>query len=151
MPTSPRTLLLPMAVAAALLASSLACASLGLGQDVSRRATVRVFADEAWTDTGFEVDAGDEIAIEVLSGEWTPWSGESFDAWGSGGDPRCDCNVVAGVSHAALIGRIGAGEPFLVGEEYHGPAGEAGRLYLGINDTRLEDNSGRLRVRVRID
>ncbi len=70
--------------------------------------------------------------------------------WGPGGDPRCDCNVILGVSHAALIGRIGAGEPFLVGDDYSSVAGEEGQLWLGINDRRLEDNSGQIVVSVQV-
>jgi hypothetical protein len=152
MPTSPRNLFLPAALAAALLGGALACGSLDPGREAgSRRTAVWVYAEDGWTDTGFEVEPGDDVVIKVLSGEWSPWPEESFDALGSGGDPRCDCNILAGVSHAALIGRIGDGRPFLVGAEYHHAVGEAGRLYLGINDTRLEDNSGRLRVRVRVD
>ncbi len=56
-----------------------------------------------------------------------------------------------GVSHAALIGRIGDHEPFLVGERYHHSIGESGILYLGINDVDIYDNSGRLQVRIEIN
>ena len=130
-------------------AGSLACSFTGLPEtSPSGRSTIRVRADEAWTDTGMDVEVSDVLSIEYVSGDWSPWPGGSYDALGFGGDPLCDCNVILGVSHAALIGRIGGGRPFFVGAEYVGGAGEAGRLYLGINDTRLEDNSGRLRVRV---
>ena len=144
-------ILLPLLAGFALMAAGLACATPDLGGGADTEATtLRVSADEPWTDTGLDLRLGDRVTIEYVSGEWSPWPGESYDALGSGGDPRCDCNVILGVSHAALIGRIGDGQPFLVGEEYAGAAGETGRLYLGMNDTRLEDNSGSIRVRVQV-
>ncbi|HCE16453.1 MAG TPA: hypothetical protein DEQ80_01205 [Anaerolinea thermolimosa] len=111
---------------------------------------VEVFADRPWTDTGVSVHPGDHLSIEYESGFWSPWPQGAYDALGFGGDPRCDCNVLAGASHAALIGRIDRGRPFLVGNDFAQPVGQAGRLYLGINDTRLEDNAGSLTVRIRI-
>lgn len=111
---------------------------------------IKVFADRPWTDTGVSVRLGDRLSIEYESGLWSPWPQGAYDALGFGGDPRCDCNVLAGASHAALIGKIDGGRPFLVGNDFSQPVGQAGRLYLGINDTRLEDNSGSLTVRIRI-
>jgi len=116
-----------------------------LGND-SGAGVVRVLADRAWTDTGIDPRAGDRVRIDYLRGEWSPWAGGSYDALGSGGDPRCDCNRLAGVSHAALIGRFEGGEAFFVGDHWDQVAGEGGRLYLGINDTRLDDNMGWLDV-----
>ncbi len=137
--------------ALSLAGTSLACLSPILGEDLPGGPTrLRVYADEAWTDTGIDIRAGDRLSIEAVSGEWSPWAGGSYDALGSGGDPRCDCNVLLGASHAALIGRIGDGRPFLVGDDFLGASGEAGRLFLGINDTRLEDNDGSIRVRVEV-
>lgn len=138
-------------VALALLAIGLACTGIeAVQRPTEEPLRIRVYADEAWTDTSLDLRVGDRFSIEAISGEWSPWPGETYDALGSGGDPRCDCNVILGVSHAALIGRIGDGAPFLVGEEYAGAAGESGRLYLGMNDTRLEDNSGSIRVRIQL-
>jgi len=149
MASRPKLCLLATGVVLLLAAGSLACSFSDLPEAApSGSSTIRVHADEVWTDTGMDVEVGDLLIIEYVSGDWSPWPGGSYDALGFGGDPLCDCNVILGVSHAALIGRIGDGRPFFVGAEYVRGAGEAGRLYLGINDTRLEDNSGRLRVRV---
>ena len=47
----------------------------------------------------------------------------------------------------ALIGRIGNGAPFFIGSGVQSfRAGTSGRLYLGINDDYLPDNSGSFRV-----
>jgi hypothetical protein len=112
--------------------------------------TTTVQATRAWSDTGIFVARGQVLSIRSVSGDWSPWPGGHYDALGSGGDPRCDCNVILGVSHAALIGRIGAGEPFLVGDDYSSVVGEQGQLWLGINDRRLEDNSGQIVVSVQV-
>jgi len=111
---------------------------------------VDIAAYEAWNDTGVAVEAGDLLTIDYLGGGWSPWPGSQYDAIGSGGDPNCRCNVMMGVSHAALIGRIGGSEPFFVGDQFHHRVGESGTLYLGINDVDLGDNSGTLHVKIQI-
>jgi hypothetical protein len=112
---------------------------------------VQVEAGQGWQNTHITLRPGDRLDITYLSGEWSPWPGGSYDAIGSGGDPRCRCNVMMAVSHAALIGRIGESQPFLVGKRYQHVVGEAGELFLGINDVDLYDNSGYLRVLVVVD
>jgi len=111
---------------------------------------VEVYADQAWNDTGIAIRSGDLLTIDYLAGKWSPWPGDSYDAIGSGGDPVCRCNVLNGVSHAALLGRIGDQEIFFVGDQFHHRVGEEGTLYLGINDVDLGDNSGSLQVEVTI-
>jgi len=134
----------------ALILMTLACSfsfDLGSSLDVE---VIDVEAREGWNNTHVEVEEGDLLTITYVSGKWSPWPGDRFDAIGSGGDPRCRCNVMEGVSHAALIGRIGDHEPFLIGERYHHSIGESGILYLGINDVDIYDNSGHLHVKVEI-
>ncbi len=129
---------------------SLACSfSVDLGDKLDSE-ILSVEASELWTNTHINVEAGDHLTITYLSGKWSPGSGEEVDAIGYGGDPRSMNNVIMGVSHAALIGRIGDNEPFLVGERYHHSMGESGILYLGINDSDLGNNSGRLQVKVEV-
>ena len=129
---------------------TLACSiSFDLGSSLDSE-IFRVEAREGWTNTHIKVEAGDFLRITYLSGKWSPWPGEEFDAIGFGGDPRCRCNVIQGVSHAALIGRIGDQDPFLVGERYQHAVGESGILYIGINDVDVYDNSGLLKVKVEV-
>jgi hypothetical protein len=112
------------------------------------KVSFEALADQGWQDTGVKVQPGDTLAVQYVSGLWSPWAGGKYDGIGSGGDPKCTCNVILGVSHAALIGKIGDGNPFLVGNTFTQKAGQAGDLYLGINDTRLDDNSGSLKVTI---
>jgi hypothetical protein len=149
--TTPRLLCRPLAPALAallLLAATSGCIiDYQLGQEPTR-VTVRVEAEQAWTDTHVDLAAGDRLQIDALGGTWSPWPGGRYGAIGAGGDPLCDCNQMMGVSHAALIARLGDGHPFLVGDHWDQIVGDGGRLYLGINDTRLGDNSGSLEVRI---
>ena len=115
---------------------------------VSAAVGYEVFANRDWQDTGVKVMPGKTLTILYTSGSWSPWGGGSYDAIGSGGDPKCSCNVVMGVSHAALIGKIGDNAPFLVGNSFKQTIGETGDLFLRINDTQLGDNSGSLMVEV---
>jgi hypothetical protein len=107
-----------------------------------------VFANRGWQDTGVKVRPGKTLTVLYISGLWSPWAGGEYDGIGSGGDPKCSCNVLAGVSHAALIGKIGDSNPFLVGNTFTQTMGESGDLLLGINDTQVGDNSGSLKVEI---
>jgi hypothetical protein len=53
-------------------------------------------------------------------------------------------------NHAALIGKIGNGTPFLVGSHKTFTADHAGRLFLGINDFGVNNNSGSWQATVSI-
>jgi len=55
----------------------------------------------------------------------------------------------------ALVGRVGSGPVFLVGDSAKTPSGQSGRLYLCINDdlnhlygAGLADNSGSITVQI---
>lgn len=113
--------------------------------------TFVVRADADWQDTGISIKPGMRVRIRQISGLWSPWNSGNFDAVGSGGDPRCDCNVAEGISHAALIGRVSNSQPFYVGRDFDQRLGERGTLFLRINDTRLEDNAGALEVLIEVE
>lgn len=112
-----------------------------------RERTVTVDARTQWVDTGVVVRAGQEVMF-VASGQvrWGPnrrdgAAGERNSPFNAG-RPMPDRNA------AALIGKIGEnGDPFFIGDD-RAPirVRGAGRLFLGINDDYLQDNSGSLRV-----
>lgn len=114
----------------------------GFGQDI----TVR--ADRSWTDTGITVRAGDVFRIDA-SGyvNWGP--NRSDDPNGEYGSPYNANRPLPNRAGGALIGRIGNGQPFFVGSGMQSfRAANSGRLYLGINDDYLQDNSGSFRVMI---
>jgi hypothetical protein len=112
-----------------------------------RERSVTVDARTQWVDSGVVVRAGQEVMF-VATGQvrWGPnrrdgASGERNSPFNAG-RPMPDRNA------AALIGRIGEnGDPFFIGDDQQPiRVRGGGRLFLGINDDYLQDNSGSLRV-----
>ena len=114
-----------------------------------RERLVDVQANQRWIDTGVDVRDGQQLYFQA-SGE-TRWGGRRRDgAAGERNSPVDQSRPIPDRPGAALIARIGDGQDvFFVGADM-GPfrARQGGRLYLGINDGHLEDNSGSLRVKV---
>ena len=107
-----------------------------------------VNATERWTDTGIYVATGDELQI-TASGTITLSSNGSDRATPRGalsGRSAPDSPLPQQVA-GALIGRVGEGQAFYIGDgSSRIRAPESGRLFLGINDDFLADNSGSFRV-----
>lgn len=114
-----------------------------------RTQSVTVRADRDWQDTGMQLQEGESVAVRYLSGQWLPWSGHAVDAGGNPGSTD-GSNLVEGVPHASLIGRIGEARPFFIGKATTFQAAGSGMLRLRINDTRIVDNSGSIVVEVMI-
>lgn len=111
-----------------------------------RERQVNVTAREPWTDSGIDVRAGQTIYFQA-NGE-TRWGPSRRD--GAAGERNSPYNAGRPLPDrpgAALLGRIGERDVFFIGDQ-PGPfrARSSGRLYLGINDDVLTDNSGALRV-----
>lgn len=114
-----------------------------------RERLVGVDAREPWTDTGVDVRAGQALYFSA-SGE-VRWGPNRRDgAAGERNSPDNPGRPLPDRPAAALIGRIGErNEFFFIGADV-GPyrARASGRLYLGLNDDFLQDNSGTLRVTI---
>lgn len=120
----------------------------GRGYDLGRRErVVNVTARSAWTDTGINVRAGETISF-VTQGtiNWGP--GRNDTAAGEYNSPYNAARPIANRPAGALIGRIGNDTFFIGAEEGAFRARTSGRLYLGVNDDYLNDNSGAFSVRV---
>lgn len=114
-----------------------------------RERGVNVNASQPWTDTGVTVRAGQTLYFDA-SGKvrWGP--GRQDGPEGERNSPRNDRRPIGGRPAGALIGRIGDGDDyFFIGDD-SGPIRVRGngRLYLGVNDDFLQDNSGAFRVTV---
>lgn len=112
-----------------------------------RQRTVTVDARTGWTDAGIDVRSGQELTFEA-SGQ-VRWGPNRRDgAGGEGGSPFNANRPIPDRNAAALIGKIGVnGDPFFIGNSREAlRLRGSGRLYLGINDDYLEDNSGSFRV-----
>jgi len=114
-----------------------------------RERTVTVEAARAWSDTGIDVRRGQEIRFKA-SGK-IRWGPDRSDGPGGEGGRHYNANrPLPDRPGAALVGRIGGGhDVFFVGDDDGAMrARDDGRLYLGINDDYLQDNSGSFRVTV---
>jgi hypothetical protein len=113
-----------------------------------REREVVVSADVPWNDAGIEVRGGQSLYFSATGRvNWGP--GRRDGAAGERNSPRNPTRPIPGRPGASLIGRIGDQDPFFIGDD-RGPVRirQSGRLYLGINDDYLADNSGNLRVTV---
>ena len=115
-----------------------------------REREIVVSADVAWNDTGIEVRSGQTVYFEATGRvAWAP--GRRDGPAGQSGSPSNPNRPIPNRPGAALIGKIGndSTDYFFIGDE-KGPIRmrAGGRLYLGINDDYLADNSSNFRVTV---
>ena len=110
-----------------------------------------VDARERWMDTGINVRQGDLIMFDV-SGQ-VRLSNDQSDLAGAGGafsGRRAPDAPLARQAAGALIGRIGNGDAFGIGNQRSIRAPGTGRLYLSVNDDFLGDNAGHFTVQVNV-
>jgi hypothetical protein len=113
-----------------------------------RERQVAVAASAAWTDTGIDVRAGQTVYFEA-SGQ-VRWGRDRRDGpEGEDGSPANPNRPIPNRPAAALIGKIGSGatDYFFIGDDRGAVRMRvSGRLFLGINDDYIADNSGSFRV-----
>jgi hypothetical protein len=115
-------------------------------------ATVTIQANQAWQATGVTVTGQQSTTLTCEGGSWT--ANPANGMCGANGDPGFvakDGYTLPGAAEGAVIGRIGANPPFLVGALITKPPGQSGMLSLCINDdlngrygAGLTDNTGAL-------
>lgn len=122
--------------------------AVGTTGNLANGRTIQVVANKQWTDTGIDVRAGDHVMFQA-SGEITIGrsAGQTATVDGNGSYHSAqypDPNSPGG----ALIGKVGNnGKPFGIGSQSQAlPMPASGRLYLGVNDNELGDNSGAFSV-----
>jgi hypothetical protein len=114
-----------------------------------RERDVSVSASDRWTDTGITVRAGQTIYVSATGRvRWGP--GRQDGPAGERNSPRNDGRPLPGRPAGALVGRVGDGDDvFFVGDDTGGLRMRgSGRLYLGVNDDFLDDNSGAFRATI---
>jgi len=111
--------------------------------DTAGGSGITIPGNQAWTDTGKYLNADDEVNITAsgavsMGGGWTPLPP-------AGKDPNCGNlgGFPAGQLPCwSLIGRVGDGPIFYVGNGKKIQAQNSGELLLGVNDNILGDNTG---------
>ncbi len=106
-----------------------------------------VRGDRPWTTTGLVVARGDRIEF-LATGEIMIASNAASSVDGNPAATSSESRYpVFNASAGALIGRVGAGDPFPIGANTQPIVMPAtGRLLLGVNDDHFEDNSGTFTV-----
>lgn len=110
---------------------------------------IAVMANQAWTNTGLTVRQGQTVMFQS-SGQVRIGAdrGEVATVTGRAGSLVGYNGTLPGVLRGALIGRIGNGRPFGIGDQTAIPMPASGLLYLGVNDDDYADNSGAFEVLV---
>lgn len=110
-----------------------------------REKQIVVSADTAWIDSGIDVRSGQTVYFEAQGR--VRWGRDRQDGpAGERNSPSNPNRPMGNRNAAALIGKIG-NDMFFIGDET-GPVRmrSGGRLFLGVNDDVLTDNSGNFRV-----
>ena len=109
-----------------------------------------VAARQAWTDTGLDVREGDILQFTSEGTiQWGP--GRQDGPGGEVNSPIDRRRPIPARPGGALIGRIGSSpaDVFFIGSDRGSfRVRNGGRLYLGVNDDDLGDNSGAFQVRI---
>jgi LssY-like putative type I secretion system component LssY len=116
---------------------------------------LQLTADQLWLDTGIDVQAGERLLI-TAKGKLRYIDAQVDN--GPEGNPRGFKDLLRSlpfndVGRGALIGRIGdaaTSQPFLVGARRDMVAPIAGRLSVGINQTKEDSADGTYAVRVEV-
>ncbi len=114
-----------------------------------RERDVMVDAAIAWKDTGIDLRSGQSVYFSAVGRvRWGP--GRQDGPEGEHGSPYNASRPIPGRPAASLVGRVGEGSDyFFIGDDKGAiRVRSSGRLYLGINDDFLKDNSGSFRVTV---
>jgi hypothetical protein len=111
--------------------------------------SVRVNAQQRWTDAVIDVRAGDIVTFEssgsiVMSDNAADTASPAGSTTGRRAPDAPILNQLAG----GLVARIGQYGPIWIGDRRTLTAPVSGRLYLGVNDDHLSDNRGEFTVNV---
>jgi hypothetical protein len=115
-----------------------------------RARTIVVPANVEWTNTGMRVSRGQTLRFEPSGEIRLSFNAEDVATAAGGKNQRfVEKSQLPTIPVGALIGRVGSGQPFSIGDTtqaFRMPAN--GRLFLGVNDDHVPDNSGNLVVKV---
>lgn len=119
----------------------------GSGSSGMRERTVNVNAADGWSDTGIDLRRDQQVRFSATGK--VRWGPSRQDGPGGEGGNHYNANrPMPNRPAAALIGKVGGGsDVFFIGKD-DAPirVRQSGRLYLGVNDDFLQDNSGSFRV-----
>jgi hypothetical protein len=108
--------------------------------------SVQVTGQTTWMMTGITVRRGQVVRFQA-TGEVVLNAGGDMRSTAAGMNGRFDKDApVKNLPVGALIGRIGPGKPFAIGNQQSVTMPDNGPLMLGINDSNVRDNAGAFNV-----
>jgi hypothetical protein len=112
--------------------------------------SVVVPSNVQWTNTGLNVSRGQYLRFEPSGEIRLSTNGEDIGHAAGALDARkADRATIPTIPVGALIGRVGNGQPFSIGDTTNAfDMPNDGRLYLGVNDDHVADNSGNYVVKI---
>ena len=112
--------------------------------------SVVVPSNVQWTNTGFNVSRGQYLRFEPSGEIRLSTNGEDIGRpAGAMSARKADRATIPTIPVGALIGRVGNGQPFSIGDTTNAfDMPDSGRLFLGVNDDHVQDNSGNYVVKV---
>jgi hypothetical protein len=108
---------------------------------------ISVPANQRWVPTGISVRKGQTLFFRTTG--QIQFSGDANDRAGAAGamnQRRAAGAPIPAALAGALIGRIGNGQAFAIGDQTSVVMPANGQLFLGINDDEFSDNSGNFSV-----
>jgi hypothetical protein len=131
----------------------LAANTVTVSPEIPPGATISVPGNQPWTDTGIDLNQGDQVTITASGtikiepsdpGKTPAGDPSCIGPTGRKIDPTSETWLTPGLTCWSLVGRIGDGAPFQIGTSLSFPVETGGRLYLGVNDEngRFGNNSG---------
>lgn len=120
----------------------------------SRGTLFDVHAEKQWQNTGVRVETGDQITIVQVGGSWS--NSPKVALFDANGEPNVSLEgnmPLASVVSGTLIGKIGEDDSHMlpIGRWRVLTAPVDGVLYLSMNSSSYEDNSGFITVQITIE
>jgi len=112
--------------------------------------TIVVNGNQQWTSTGLMVRRGERLTFTTTGEVRLSSAGDDVaQPAGAISGRKVAGSPMPSAIAGALIGRIGNGQPFGIGNLTSVVAPATGMLFLGINDDHVADNSGEFRVEIK--
>jgi hypothetical protein len=112
--------------------------------------TVVVPSNVQWTNAGINVNRGQAVRFEASGEARLSFNGDDIARPAGALSNRHSPNApIPTIPAGALIGRVNNGQPFSIGDPTQPiRMPENGRLFLGVNDDHVADNSGNYVVKI---
>lgn len=118
-----------------------------LAAGVDTPGAIRIGANGGWVSTGIRVRRGERISFNT-TGEVQLSDNRNDRARAAGSARTAPGALLPSVNAGALIGRVGNGQPFGIGDQASVPMPIDGELYLAVNDDERSDNTGEFIVSI---